>query len=405
MRLLLQCMALGFGIVGLSAQAEPVDEIFVETTTVKRSNLSEFEFSQGTVFARRRSYLVFQGQGHVTYVGASEDGATLREGDFVKGPDKENPKGQLLAELNREGMDAAVQGAMAELDTARSNLETSLRDYQRVQRLQKIQAIDSRSFDAVENTYMQSQAAVKAAEARLRQTQVDVDYLQIRAPFDGQIAFSNVRVGQYFGTSSFDSTSDLTATRTAAMVIIDPSSYEVVIDLPLFSGKKVEVGQSAYLVDQELLAEIQVGSQVLDESRIFQLMTPARISAVSPAVDPAKRSIRVRAVTDNLESDHGLIDGGFVAVWIETDVIVDALTVPLEAILGEGNSLFGFVVTERGEVEKREITVGRYGNEGVEVLSGLIHGERVVTKGNAKLKSGQKVRLANTKSSDKPLAE
>jgi len=64
---------------------------------------------------------VFQGQGNVVYIGSNADGGRSTEGDRVEELSTSEPKGQLLASLNQKETGAAMQGTLAELDTARSS--------------------------------------------------------------------------------------------------------------------------------------------------------------------------------------------------------------------------------------------------------------------------------------------
>ena len=70
-----------------------------------------------------------------------------------------------------------------------------------------------------------------------------------------------------------------------------------------------------------------------------------------------------------------------------------ALVVPEQAIVPERSQQFVFVVDDDGRAEKRPVETGRRRPGEVEIVQGVRAGERVVTEGAHKLRSGDLVRL------------
>ncbi|MCG8368933.1 MAG: efflux RND transporter periplasmic adaptor subunit, partial [Proteobacteria bacterium] len=298
-----------------AAQGEPPAEpaaLAVEVATVTRGPVTEVVFADGNARAARREFLVFESGGRVAFLKSNDDGGPLREGDAVTG-------GELLAELDRRIDDAATRAARAALDTARAALANARTELERARRLRAGQAIAESQYNAIEAGYQQALAAVRGAEARSDQARAGLRQLQIRAPFDGVVAFVNIREGDYVSPARFDRSSDGAAVRTSPVVVIDPSSFEILVELPVVSGRRVRPGQTAHILDAGTLAHVQEygfespdGAEGLDD-----LLITGRVVAVSPAIDPGSRSVRARVVTD---ADAGrLSDGGYVTVWIETD--------------------------------------------------------------------------------------
>ena len=73
------------------------------------------------------------------------------------------------------------------------------------------------------------------------------------------------------------------------------------------------------------------------------------------------------------------------------------IRVPASAVLEDREGRFAFVVEPAenglGTVHRREVTVGELGSDGLEILSGLADGDRVVTAGVTKIQDGMTVRL------------
>jgi cobalt-zinc-cadmium efflux system membrane fusion protein len=109
---------------------------------------------------------------------------------------------------------------------------------------------------------------------------------------------------------------------------------------------------------------------------------PATISYVAAALDPSTRRLLVRATVNN--ADAMLKPEMFASVKILTGQGDNAVAVPRDAIIYEGDSARVWVVREKDDekaIELRRIKVGLTNGNMVEVLKGLASGDRVVTKG------------------------
>ncbi len=117
------------------------------------------------------------------------------------------------------------------------------------------------------------------------------------------------------------------------------------------------------------------------------------IRAINSILDPATRSVRVRIEIDN--PMRKLKPEMFVDVFIQADLGVDTLALRREAILDTGSRKIVWVDKGGGAFEAREITAGPEGIALIDeqkvkvfpVISGLLEGEFVVTKGNFLLDS------------------
>ena len=358
----------------------------VEAGTVTRGPVTEIVFADGNSQAMGKEFLLFENAGRVAFLKSNDDGGPLREGDAVK-------SGELLAELDRRIDDATVRAARAELDTVRAALGNARTEYERAKRLRTGDAIQASRFEAIETAYEQALAHMRAAEARSDQARASLRQLQIRAPFDGLVAFVNIREGQYVSPEQFSADTERSAASTSPIVVIDPASFETIVELPVVSGRRVSVGQAAYILDEGTLAHVQeYGYASLENvESIDDLLIVGRVGSVSPAIDPSSRSVRARIVTE--ERDEGLTDGGYVTVWIETDRRENAVTAPLESLIFRGENAYVFVVDpDTHLVERRPVTVGLTGQEGIEIIEGLDEGDVVVTKGRFRLTTGMRVR-------------
>jgi membrane fusion protein, copper/silver efflux system len=107
------------------------------------------------------------------------------------------------------------------------------------------------------------------------------------------------------------------------------------------------------------------------------------IKFIDPNLDENTRSAKVR-----VELPNPVIDGKrqfFHRPYAEGQVEVTTnpvLVVPRQAVIQTGTEALVYVTKEASSYEQRLVTIGRRGDEEIEIISGLKAGERVVTNGN-----------------------
>jgi Cu(I)/Ag(I) efflux system membrane fusion protein len=110
-----------------------------------------------------------------------------------------------------------------------------------------------------------------------------------------------------------------------------------------------------------------------------------RVDFIDPNLDPATRSTRIRVVVANppVPSEDGprRLLRHRVTARADVEVGFEALSVPRSAVLRGGGPAVVYVDHGAGSFERREIRVGRVGDQRLEVLGGLDEGERVVVEG------------------------
>ena len=176
----------------------------------------------------------------------------------------------------------------------------------------------------------------------------------VSAPIDGVVTDRQVGPGQYLQSGN----------STPVYTIGDLASVWLVADVREVDAPLVEVGQ-----------EIEVRVLALP-GRVFE----AKVTSVGSAVDPVTRRVPVRATI--LNEDGKLKPQMFATFSIITSGESDALAVPEEAVVREGEAARVWVVQGVNDLRLRQIHTGRINNGMVEVLDGLEPGEKVVTRGS-----------------------
>ncbi|OFY86879.1 MAG: efflux transporter periplasmic adaptor subunit [Bacteroidetes bacterium RIFCSPLOWO2_12_FULL_35_15] len=91
-------------------------------------------------------------------------------------------------------------------------------------------------------------------------------------------------------------------------------------------------------------------------------------------------------VTFEIDNTGNLIPGSVAEVYLKSTPIPDVLAIPVSSLIEEQGNFFVYVQTEGESFQKREIKIGASDGVNVQLLSGVLEGERVVTKGAYQIK-------------------
>ncbi|MEP6390266.1 MAG: efflux RND transporter periplasmic adaptor subunit [Halioglobus sp.] len=230
-----------------------------------------------------------------------------------------------------------------------------------------------------------SQATLDRAAVSLRTNQASanairtkIDYMAIKAPFPGRLGIRQVNVGQFVkpGTA-------IVNLQDISVLFVDFSLPEA--DLPkLSNGLAVELQSDAY------------------PGKNYQ----AKISAISPQIDPNSRNVDIRATLSSPGTE--LTPGMFANVTVVTNEALNAIQLPSVAL---SYSLYGdmaYVIGDsledsdnsdepkRFKVERRSVEVLARRDDKVVIGSGLKPGEQVITSNQQQLKDGTIVMINNS---------
>ena len=101
------------------------------------------------------------------------------------------------------------------------------------------------------------------------------------------------------------------------------------------------------------------------------------VDYVYPVIDAKTRTMKVRMRFSNDEGE--LKPNMFAQVVIQTASEADTLLVPKEALIRTGRMTRLVIALGEGRFKTVQVSVGRFGTEFVEILSGVAEGDRVVT--------------------------
>jgi len=322
----------------------------------------------GTAVAELRSWdVTLSAVGTITGVEsvavANEVPGVVRKISFESGAIVQ--KGQVLVEL-----DSAVE--RAQLASSKSKLELARVTAERSRKLVESGALARQVYDA-------DQAAFETAQGDVAALQAQVDHKTVSAPFTGRAGIRAVNLGQYLAVGTTVTTLD--------------SLGGVFVDFSL---------------PQEQLGRAHVGTKV-NVALGSQPALDGEIAAIDPTVDPATRSLKLRAKVP--DPKNALRPGMFVTVTVVLPGKVDVVLVPQTAIVHApyGDSVFivedkpanapGMRTTPQGQPVKvarqQFIRTGQARGDFVAIAEGVKPGETVVAYGAFKLRNGSPIVIDN----------
>lgn len=289
-------------------------------------------------------------------VGSEVSGLRLAEvavnvGDRVR-------RGQLLARLSDETVQAEHAQTRAALAEAEAALAEANANAERARRLEKSGAISAQRIEQYATAEQTARARVQAQRARLRAEEVRLANTRIVAPDDGVIS-----------------------SRSATMGSVVAPGAEL---FRLIRGARLEWRAELVAAD---LARVRVGQRVrvhADEATI-----EGRVRVVAPTVDPRTR---MGLVYVDLPVPSPARAGVFARGEIELDRS-PALTVAQSAVALREGFAYVFVVGDDAKVMQTKVTLGRRRGDRVEILEGLEPGARVADSGVGFLADGDLVRI------------
>ncbi len=287
---------------------------------------------------------------------------------------------------------ADVDATQAEVDAAREQVRSAQAQVQ-----------------AAQEQYKATQSAITTAQARLTQAEVALEGARLYAPFDGIVAYLNINEGEYYSPQVVSSQlgGDYQGIlNRIPMVIIDPSQYEVMVDLAGSNGDRVEVRQPAFIATggniQQPMGTSDTGNSAFTDSNsntqqeflIDNARASGEVFAVNPAISPGGRAIEATVRLES-ETTEDIKHGEQVLTWIAVAEEPNAVVVPLNAVVYRDQTPYVFVVNSEGIIEQREVELGIRGITQQQILSGVEPEESVVTQGQNRLVDGVEVKIVN----------
>ena len=270
-------------------------------------------------------------------------------------------QGQVLAEVNRDALEADALEARAAVAEAEAVLADATADANRSRALKDSGALSDQEIAKSVTSQQTAKARLDAARARVQAQQVRQTQSHIIAPDDGIISARSATVGS------------LTQSGQELFRMIRGGRLEWRAEVTADDLNRIQTGMTAHIVTSDPTAAAIVGT----------------VRTIAPVIDDKTRNALVYV---DVPANSGLRAGMFVRGQFDLGS-QPALTLPQSAVLLRDGFAYVFVLGDKQRVSERKVTLGSRMGDRVEV-QGLAQTAQIVATGAAFLGDGDRVKVA-----------
>ncbi len=394
-----------FLIVLISIFSGGKSEVEVTTDNVAKRSIIETVSASGKLQPQTEVKIQSEVSGQIVEL-------PVKEGDLVQ-------KGQLLVRINPDLYIAAVNRAEAALNTAKSNLASARArlaqaeaqfkaqdlNFERQRRLFEEKAISKAEFDNAVSQFETAKAEVIAAKETINGAEFSIESAQaskneasdnlkrttIMAPMSGTVTALTKEIGETVLGNNMMSGDII-------MKISALNTMEVNVEVNESDIVRVNVGDSA-IVEVDAFQDVKFKGIVTEiGNTALNALTGAALSTNEVTNFSVKILVLEESYADLLKGQapgySPFKPGMSATVDIETETVVDVLTVPIKAVTSRDDTssvksdddtklkeplIAVFVINESNEALIRVVKTGAQDDEYIHIKEGLNEGEEVIT--------------------------
>ncbi|HEY4147371.1 MAG TPA: efflux RND transporter periplasmic adaptor subunit [Chitinophagaceae bacterium] len=357
-------------------QPPPNPPVPVNLFTVSAQTVLYYDKYPATTAALSQVDLRPEASGFIT-------GIFFTEGSLVK-------KGQKLYEIDKQLYQQSYDAAVANLKVAQGNYDQAKQDADRYTYLEKYNAVAKQLVDHAVIAQQNADNQVKTAEQAVKTASTNLNYATVRAPFDGTIGFSQVKLGNAVSQGS---------TVLNTISTNDPMALDFLIN----------ESQLAHYQDLEKNKQgiDSLFTIILPNNLLYPY--PGKISVIDRAVDPQTGAVRVRLEFPNPR--YTLRAGMSCVLRVHNQEQTPQLLIPGKAIVEQMGEYFVFVArdtvlhndtaskkaadTAQGGPKlmafQKKVMTGQTIGPNIIITSGLDEGDKIVVDGLQTLHDGSEI--------------
>jgi HlyD family secretion protein len=265
--------------------------------------------------------------------------------------------GQVVAEIDRETLEAAVREARAVVHEAQVDSDHAAVELQRREKLYRRGIESSDVLDQARADHAGAAARLERARATLERLEQELAYATITAPMDGVVLQRDLNVG-----AAVASVASVTG-GTVLMTIADTSQMHLL-----------------GVVDENEIARVQVGMEARIRTETYPDRTfRGRVRKIASIGDRKNNVTSFKVEVTVLDGVDDLWPRMSADADIVSEVHDEALIIPEAALLYKGNDVFVEVVGHASgpRLTQQPVRIGISNHNRVEIVDGLAEGDVV----------------------------
>jgi RND family efflux transporter MFP subunit len=336
----------------------------IPVVTPKVQSVTDYVEVTGTAASANVVKLIARVEGYL-------DQIHFKDGALVK-------KGDLLFTIQQAQYKAQLQQAQAQLLAQQAALSYAKTEVVRYTALFHKNAATATEVDKWVYQQKAAEAGILGAEGQIEVAQLNLDYTEVRAPFDGLMGKHLVDPGNTVGGGGQQ-------TALAEINQLDPIYVTATLSEQQVLGIRANVAQHRFSPAELLKIPVDVG---LEAGSGYPYH--GTIEFVSPQFDPSTGTLQVRGIFNN--PDRNLLPGLFVRMRLPAGHAVQgALLAPARAIGEDQGGLYLMIVNKDDVVEQRYVKAAEQVGDLRVISSGLSADDRIVVGDLWRVSAGMKV--------------
>ncbi|NVJ60256.1 MAG: efflux RND transporter periplasmic adaptor subunit [Gammaproteobacteria bacterium] len=300
----------------------------------------------------------------------------FQEGDRIE-------KGQSLFTLELTPFELEVERAKADKQSAKARVDQAKREVARLKKLRAEKSVSQRDYDNSQSALEISEADFLAAQARLREAELNLDYAKVVSPVAGIVGREFVSEGTFIPGPEVLLTE---------MTQLDP----IRVRFGLSEREQLQMRQDVESGKLKLPENGHWNTRIkLPDGTFYNQLGKVNFSDVR--INPNTGTSEYQAIVAN--SEYQLRPGQFVRVLLEGGIRQNSFVVPQRAVLdsGTGKYVYLLATNENGQTiaQPAPVEVGEWVRgdkvDNTEITNGwVIHkglnsGDKVIVDGVAKI--------------------
>lgn len=291
----------------------------------------------------------------------------VSEGDIVR-------KGEILFVIDQVPYKAALETAVANVESAKANLATAELTYKSTQALFAKKVVSDFNLQTTENAYLTAKAQLAQAKAQEVNARNDLSYTEVKSPSNGVVGMLPYRVGTLVNSNM-----------PQPLTTVSDNS-EMYVYFSMTENQFLSLVRQFGSLDKALQDMPAIQLQLNDGS-VYE--EKGKIESISGVIDKETGTVGVRAVFPN---SSRLLHSGASGNVLIPSVYEKCIVIPQGATVQLQDKILVYKVVD-GKAVSTLIKVAPV-NDGKEyiVLDGLKPGDEIVSDGAGMIREGIQVK-------------